>query len=518
MKKSLFSHNIPTLLGVGILVFGLVVGIIFVGVGPGVFAPRASPQTTPKLIKISNVTDSSFSVSFVTDEAVSGFIKYGVSESKLESQSTDDRDQLSGSVGSYTTHHISAKFLQADTTYYFTLGTASNARFDNNGLPFSVKTAKKLAGAGPSKTAYGTVKLSTSAPAQGALVYLSFPNAQELSTYVKSSGSWSISLSNFISKTNGKHIEWSPSDQLQVLVQGESAELTLSSAISLADVINAQALTLGQSDSTPVVAEAIVEDPSKVRVMGETSIFESVPASPASEINTATSSSAPGSLLNQPGSFGETAREVIQEPSLADLLLSPTASDSAVGQSMQPIAMTVNTTVDEVQIVNTTQPIIMGQAPPNTKLTIEIHSDEAITTTATTDADGGFQINLEEMKKNLSPGEHTITIKYNDPRTGEEIIETKTFTVESQLALASTSPSPFGSGNPYRSPSPSASASATATSSGTTGMPSTKSARPVSGSVGMTYLLLGFGFAFILLGTIVSVSSQRLVAYLSDEE
>jgi hypothetical protein len=151
----------------------------------------------------------------------------------------------------------------------------------------------------------------------------------------------------------------------------------------------------------------------------------------------------------------------------------------------------------------TTQPVITGQAPPNTKIRIEIHSDEAIVTQVTTDANGGFEVQLEELKKTLSPGEHTVTITYTDPRTGQEVTETRTFTVESPPSgggslLAMASPSPYGTGNPYASPSPSPSPSASATgSSKTAGMPSTRSAQPVSGTFDFTLSLLFMGGLFI---------------------
>ncbi len=509
MKKSFLNLNMPTFLGVGILIVGLMAGIFFIGNGTGAFVPRASPQTTPKLIKVTNVTDGGFAVSFVTDEATVGFIKYGVNPDKLESQATDERDQLSGSAGQYTTHHILAKYLQADTPYYFTIGTSSNSRFDNNGTPFTIKTTKKLAGAGPSKTAYGTVKTSSSLPAEGAIIYLSYPGAGDLSTYVKSSGSWSISLSNFINDETGKRVELPADDQIYVFLQGLTAEISSTATIKVANITTAQALTFGQDNSQ--AAEAAVSDESSA---------DTSPAPAASGV--------PHSIFEPTAGSGADGNSGVGgvggESTLTSLLTSPspTATDSSLtaSPSAAPIVTTVNTTVEDPQVVNTTQPLITGQAPPNTKITIEIHSDEAITTQTTTNADGGFEVSLESLKKTLAPGEHTITITYTDPRTGQPVTEQRTFTVETQLAAITPSASPYGSGNPFKltSPSPSLkmSPSATATSSGKVGMPSTSSARPVSGSVELTYVLVVSGFAFILLGIIVSLNSQRLVAYFSE--
>ncbi|HEX9817845.1 MAG TPA: hypothetical protein VGA89_03075, partial [Patescibacteria group bacterium] len=95
-KTPFAKRQIPTLLGLGILVVSLVAGVLVFGEGPGVFAPRATPETTPKNVRVTNLTDKSFTISFVTEEATSGFVKYGTQEGALRSQASDDRDQLSG--------------------------------------------------------------------------------------------------------------------------------------------------------------------------------------------------------------------------------------------------------------------------------------------------------------------------------------------------------------------------------------------------------------------------------------
>ena len=140
-RKKLFQRQIPTVLGMIILVIALGAGVLFMGDGLGVFAPRATPQTTPKNSKVTNVTDTGFTVSFLTDETTAGFIKYGTEEGSLKSQASDDRDQLSGSVGEYSLHHITVRGLQAATKYYYVMGTGSNAEFDKEGQPFEISTA-----------------------------------------------------------------------------------------------------------------------------------------------------------------------------------------------------------------------------------------------------------------------------------------------------------------------------------------------------------------------------------------
>ncbi|HKY74363.1 MAG TPA: fibronectin type III domain-containing protein, partial [Patescibacteria group bacterium] len=121
--SDVLSKRIPTILGIIFLVSGLGVGIFIVNQGTGGFLPKASPETTPKNVKITNISDNAFSVSFITDTATPGYIKYGTEADKLQSQTSDDRDQLSGAVGQFTTHHITLRSLSPATPYYFAIGT-----------------------------------------------------------------------------------------------------------------------------------------------------------------------------------------------------------------------------------------------------------------------------------------------------------------------------------------------------------------------------------------------------------
>ncbi len=58
------QKQIPTILGLFLLVAAIVVGLIFLGDGPGVFSPRATPEATPRQIKITNLKDNSFKFNF----------------------------------------------------------------------------------------------------------------------------------------------------------------------------------------------------------------------------------------------------------------------------------------------------------------------------------------------------------------------------------------------------------------------------------------------------------------------
>lgn len=501
MKSAFAQRQIPTLLGLGVLIAALVGGIALIGTGGGVFAPRATAQATPKNLKMTNIKDTSFSVSFITDEKTTAFVKYGKSADDLKTQASDDRDQLSGSVGEYSTHYITLRDLDPDTQYYFIVGTSSVPRFDSNGAPFSLKTAKRGGNPTAAKTAYGTVNSSSGSPADGAIVYMNIDGVSELSALVKGSGSWAIPLSNARTTDLAGYADLQPTDVVSIFVQGLLVSDSASVQTTVADTQPVPTLTLGvgagaatdtgvQADASQVVSDTIPSG-------------NSLTALSTTETTTASASPVASPL-----------QQVLPSPSPSVAPESLTASTSSPTTQN---ADTVDLTIPEKQTVTTTTPTITGKATPNTLITVQIHSETEINTSVTTDANGDFVLPLSSTQ-GLEPGEHTITLTYTDSVTGELKSVNRTFfvsggdTTSTLLAQANPSPTPFGTSNPFTipspspSPSPSLSPSPTATDSATTSasprvvLPATTSAMPRSGSTEITIGLIMAGLFMIGLG------------------
>lgn len=514
-KKSFLQKQFPTLIGLTILVIALVGGIYLVGSGGGVFNPRATPQTTPKKIKLTNVTNNSFTVSFLTDESVSGFVKYGTEAEKLNSQASDDRDQLSGSVSDFQTHHITVRGLKPNTTYYYLLGTGRGSTFDNNGAAFTVKTTQQGGSPPAAKTVYGSVLNPAGAPADGSLVYVAIEGVGEMSSLVKSSGSWAISLSN-ARLTDGSGFAQVEDDAvMSVLVQGPSAAQTSQFQITVGQAQPVTNVTLGQvPDVATVGGDAAVSPGSDGTPTNASASATGAASSEAGAENAGDNAALGGNSVATPGTRLGSSQlgSPISSPSssLNDLLASIGSTSSSSESAATPNAV-VDLSVTTKQTVTTTTPIIRGTAAPNVTVSIEVHSEHEITQTLTSDANGNFELDIEALKKNLEPGEHTATYTYTDPTTGKAVTKTVTFTVEapspSPAAQSGTggtaSPYPYGSGNPYPasgSASPSPKASATPKTGSMSAIPSTSSAIPKSGAVGTTVALLLGGFFFIIAG------------------
>jgi len=503
-KKGLMKKQIPTILGLGFLVVGLIVGVIFLGTGPGVFAPRASAETTPSKIKLTNVTDAGFTVSFYTAGATPGFIKYGTDLNTIKSQTGDDRDQLSGTIGEYKLHHITVRGLKPDTSYYYVLGTGSNASFDNNGAPFTVKTAARGGAPSAAKTSYGNVLTETGSPANGVIVYATLPGVGEMSSLVKSSGSWAIPLSNARKDDGTGYAVINDTDSLTLFVQGTSPSLTSTLVIPVSDSQPVQDITLGQDGVVSANSDVQEPDPQDNLLVDNNQNTVSPFTDETFQNNDLNSGFEENNLvLDQGLSQGQ------------DL-----GNDSLGGldqiESTEYVEPYINTVIDlsnetDSQVVTTQSPTITGVASPGAKVMIEVNSDTKIEQELTADADGNFILDIEALKETLEPGEHTATYTYTDPATGEEITKTIAFTVDptADSAVGGVSETtPFGSGNPYSIEDATTSAEATDSAEATisanlatrSAIPATDSAIPVSGSVGTTMALVLGGIFFIMAG------------------
>jgi len=505
--KSKIGKQIPTILGLVILFAAMISGVFLFGQGTGVFAPRATPETTPKNITVSNVTDKSFTVSFFTDESTIGFVKYGEVTGEYKKQSSDDRDQLSGIVKDYRLHHVTVRGLQANTAYYYVLGTGSST-FDNQGEPYVIQTATKPS-ASPSnnQTVYGNVFLSEQVPADGAVVFVDSVGMGTLSTLVKASGSFGLSLANAFNDAKNGYVTMSDESSLTLRVQAPDPtissrfEVALSQAQPIADVV------LSQLDVV-----ALVED--KDELLAPANSDE---ASETGLLDAEADASA-AALLDEMGA-SEDATAGSDSSALAGMLgEAGVVNDVIPAKEEETIDLSKITDEAEKPILDTTQPEIKSSGlPANTTIRITVHSDTQIDETVKTDANGEFAMDVAALGENLEPGEHTATYSYTDPVTGQEVTKTYTFMVAdtaaprqlAQIANTTAAPTaaataipsiPYGSGNPYLPPTASITATITASASSNTAMVSTSSGTYSSGSVTETFLLLAGGFFFILAG------------------
>lgn len=445
MKK----RRIPTIIGLLVLIIGVIASVFLIKERTRWFT-RAVPGTTPKQIQFTNITNGGFSISWITDEATAGFVKYGETD-QLGQVARDDRDEITGETGSFTTHHVTLYNLKTRTTYQLQIFSAGQA-YGKDGRYHQVTTAPALTSSlPPSDVAYGTVNTQAGSPAEGAIVYLSLPGAIPQSALVKASGNWVIPLNLARSEDLSDYAQYDKQvTVVDIIVQGGA----LSTATAMATTRN--------------------DSPVPTITLGETHDFrEYTPPSPPPEDTTEAT---------------ESSRFTLEEIEAT--------------RSATRAAEVVITNPSEEENVNTQKPEFTGTGPAGKVLNVTIESPQIYTDTIIIDESGNWHWT---PPANLESGEHTITITYEDD-WGIEKTLSHTFVVlaAGESDLPSLSATPSGESTPSPSPSPSVSPSPSASPSGRVSMPSTEEGVPDSGYLTPTFLVFIMGLGLISFGLVSS--------------
>ncbi len=193
-----FPTKIPTLVAL-IFIITLIVGISFGFEAVTRQQTRASGSIKPISLAATNISDTSFTFTWMTADPTTGVIT--LSGAKQKEQTFFDERDTTGKLGKYTSHSVAVKNLTPSSDYLVKIISNGKLYLDND-QPYRVTTAGVI-NSNPNdlEPAYGTVTTPTNQPAQGALVYLTLEGGQTLSTLVKSSGSWLIPLN--LARTEG---------------------------------------------------------------------------------------------------------------------------------------------------------------------------------------------------------------------------------------------------------------------------------------------------------------------------
>lgn len=398
MKKSIWDKRIPTLLGIFLIVIGIGVtsflveqGIIVVG--------HANPSNNPQNVRITNITDSSFTVSYNTDAQVIGSLNYGNSVA-LGQTGLDDRDQQTGNLTNHQVHSITVRNLSPSTKYYFSI-TSGQDKFLNNGANFEVVTGSPISSP-PSdeKPILGKVVLPDGNPPGEAIVYITTDNAQVISSLIKSDGSYLIPLNSVRTSDFSSYLNFSSVTNLKMLVFGDG----LTSNVNL---------SINQINPVPTVTLSKDYDFS--------SGSQPLPTSSAT-----------------PSSQFQPQTETFPSPKPGISSSSPKIITPKADQSFSD-----------------SQPLFEGTGQPNQTVKIEIHSDQTITAQVTTDGNGYWSYRPNAA---LTPGVHTISITTVDANGIFRTI-TQSFTVYasgSQVNPVANPPTatPVASTTPTPTPTP----------------------------------------------------------------
>jgi len=348
MKKG----KIPTIIVLVILILGIIIGVFLVR-NRQIFRLGASGEKAPKDVRVTNVSESTLSVSWTTDSEITGFVKWGESKNSLG-------ETTSAETGTANVHSATMTGLKTKTSYFFTINSGG-VDFDNNGVLWEAQTAAEATAPEKPIVISGVVQDGAGNPAAKALVYATAGGGTSLSTVSSEQGNWVIPLSNARTQDLAEYVSI---DEERTLAE-----------------ISVQAGPLGTATALIYPQSA---KPAPPIILGQSHDFKNLPPSKKSDVPLA-QLAVPD--INQESGFN-----------VPEATLSATANP-----------VTINS-LEEGEVITSTEPEFIGEGPPATEITITVES-EPQTEVVTIPSTGEWQWSPPE---GLSEGPHSVTITWRD--------------------------------------------------------------------------------------------------------
>lgn len=443
------NKKIPTLAAVIVVVLGIVAGLVLIN-RKSVFKLGAEQPAAPQDVRITNIADSSFTVSWTTANEATSFVQWGEG-TENPSKTEADEVQEKGLI-----HSVTIRGLKPQSTYNFKINS-NGAGYDNNGINWTVTTGASLPSPKEAITASGTVLGSSSTPSANTLVYVTIGGASPMSTVTSKSGSWIIPISTMRTKDLSGYLTIDKNnDILEVFVQVSSSENA-----------SAQAYVSGANPVPPIK-------------IGQENDFKTVD-------NTGTGDN-PEANLDIPESIAEKASKFA-------------VTDATPTDSQEKVTLE---SIDSGEVISSTKPEFFGDGPKGAEITITVESEKIEGSTKVANS-GTWKWSVPE---NLEPGIHKITISWRDDNGILHSIS-KSFVVSAAEqdpafeATPSATPSTAPTSTPKstQTPQPTSTGTAQPTIAPTEEPDATEPPVPDSGTLTPTLVLSIMGIALLILST-----------------
>ncbi len=377
--KSLLNRKVPAYAGIFVLLMTLGLTVLLSG-NSVQFVSKATIGSEPKNLQVSNITATSFTVSYETDQTAVSTIAYG-KDSSLGNVAQDVRDIQNGGPVEHRIHYVTIQNLEPGTRYYYTITSGATVA-DNSGSPFEITTPANVSSPPPANgTISGSVALEDGTFPNESIVYISSDNSQLISALVQPDGRFTTSLAQLRTKDLATYLP---------ILEKTPLKITATNAALQSEV--------------SVVGEQLAEVP-KIILSKNYDFTLSGDDPLASDSGSSASQSAGFPIFDEQVSVN-----------------SPTI-----------------TTPEDQQIFKDPQPLFKGRALPNTGIEIVISSDNEIVASLQSDSTGLWEF---RPPVELSPGPHTITISSIDAKGALQKLS-RSFTVNAsggQFTEPSVSP------------------------------------------------------------------------------
>lgn len=324
--KKIFNKRTLIILGTIIVLIGIPL-TTFVLKNQTIIKSRASNSEEPKDIRITNVSDKSFTITYQTDTPITGSISYG-RDKRLGQSELEDVDMEKGSFSPKKIHSMSLRKLTPATKYYLTI-TSGSKTFLHNNAPFEVATGTDISSSSAMQTIIkGKIILPDGNAPSEALVYLNAENSQTLSSTTAKNGQFSFSLKELRTNNLSSYFNVNENTVFKIVATNGSLKSTVSTSLNQTDSIPTITLSndynFTQETSSPIASKS-----------AKSAGFPSIP------------------------DFENKSKPEIINPK-------------------------------ENQSFTDQKPQFRGTSLPNEKVEIIIHSDEQITTQVTADSNGNW--------------------------------------------------------------------------------------------------------------------------------
>ena len=167
-------------------------------------------------VQVTNLTDTGFTVLWVSAQKEAGSINYGTSSSSLSSEALDERDGATNR-GTYYVHSVSVTMVQPETKYYFKV-KSGGAEYSNT---FDVTTYATLSSPPPFESLTGEVK---NIPTTGELVVVGYitdkdgsgttGSSNKISVLADDNGKWILSIADTRNTSGTSYFEYTSTDEI----------------------------------------------------------------------------------------------------------------------------------------------------------------------------------------------------------------------------------------------------------------------------------------------------------------
>lgn len=242
--QNILNKKIPSILGLLIIGIGVFTTTALVK-GDEIYQTYAVPGDEPENIQLSNISDSSFTVTYTTNKPTIGSIRFGDSPDSLSQTYLEDRDRASQHLSNYKTHSITVGGLESNSIYYFEIISGNVVR-SNNGTPFNIKTASPLTSENFSNShlSGNAINPDGSIP-QDALVIVAINGAQKISSPLDKSGKYNIPLNNLRAEDLNSYFEINESSLINIRI--DSSDYSSLARTSSNNITSIPTITLSKN-------------------------------------------------------------------------------------------------------------------------------------------------------------------------------------------------------------------------------------------------------------------------------